>query len=911
MRYRIEEDLFLNRQPDMNFLSELTKPLHAEAPPIWNRRKPRQNEVFIQEIRLDNRFSDPEGLLETAFFDLDRFLRMAGIEGGNGYTLLIEEGATECREAFRIEVSADTCRIIAADTEGVRRALIYLEDEMYRREGCFLPLGVTERRPFIKTRISRCFFTPPSHASNLGMENELASDIDYYPEEYLNRLAHDGINALWLGVTFRELLPSKIIPEFGTDGERRLKKLNEVVAKCRRYGIAIYIFCSEPASTFRNPIPYEHHKDALGGEFWPAQNAWTFCHISEKGAAYVEEAFTMLFRRVPKLGGLMMITTGETTSSCGSVPRMLCPRCRERFGTVPKTLADLERTVRDIMDREAPDAEFISWTYSQRAWQQQMIDECCEERDLRVIHMQNFEDLCEVEQLGKTRIAADYWLSVVGPGRIFSRSLEINRRRGVKMFAKIQACSSHEISTVPYVPVPGILYDKYKYMYENGISGVVQCWYFGNYPCLMNKAACELSFLPRFDSKHEFLKHLAGITWGESHAEEVAAAWEAIEAGYKCFPVNIAFEWLGPMQDSPAVPLHLLPVDLPMPSTWLLTNPVGGDRIGDCMLNGHTEEECVILTGEVARGARRGADILNALSDGGYGERCEQKSVAEALALIFESGHNIVRFYTLRRLLGIGKGDIAAMLDEMEAIARREIAISEALLPITEKDSRIGYHSEAHGYKIFPEKLAWRIGEVQKVLDEEFPLVRRRIADGLFPLAFYRGEEEGARTYTVKTAPIDECPWMDFLQPSGERDPMTSIRVAASEDGYILEFRLLGDEDTVWIKPEFRMFHPELPFGVSSLGIPIQKDLQFSVYDDRPLQIKRKFTYAARECEGGKIYTLSFRRADFNMEKGEPFRLDCHRTGLDTVLSLHDRMFSRLTLGNFSPDSYTFFVPEA
>ncbi|MBO7761252.1 MAG: hypothetical protein J6T24_00480 [Clostridia bacterium] len=913
MRLRIEEDLFLHRQPEMAFIEDLKKPLHTETPPGWNKRRPKENEVFIESLTLVGAFPDPEGLLVTAYEDFGRFMKSAGIREGAGFRIVTEQGKTECREAYRILITPEECRLIAADTEGIRRALIYLEDEMQRREGSLLPLGAIERRPFIKTRISRCFFAPPSHASNLGMENELASDIDYYPDEYLNRLAHDGINALWLGVTFRELLPSRVIPEFGTDGERRLKKLNEVVAKCRRYGIAIYIFCSEPASTFRNPIPFEKHKDVLGGLFWPAKNAWTFCHISEKGAAYVEEAFTTLFRRVPNLGGLMMITTGETTSSCGSVPRMLCPRCRERFGTVGKTLADLERTVRDIMDREAPDAEFISWTYSQRAWKRELIEETCEERDPRVIHMQNFEDLCEVEQLGKTRLAADYWLSVVGPGRIFSQSLEINRRRGVRMFAKIQACSSHEISTVPYVPAPGILYDKYKFMYENGITGVVHCWYFGNYPCLMNKAACELSFLPRFENKHEFLVHLAGIAWGQSHAEQVATAWEAIEKGYREFPVNIAFEWLGPMQDSPSSPLHLLPADLPMPSTWLLGdgNPSGGDRIGECMLNGHTEEECVTLTGRVADGARRGAAIIASLPDGGYGERTEQKSVAEALALIFESGHNVVRFYTLRRLLGIGKGDVSGILDEMEAIARREIEISRALIPITAADSRIGYHSEAHGYKIFPDKLAWRIGEVERVLREEFPALRRRIADGLYPLAFYRGEEEGARRYLIAHAPVESCEWMDFLQKDGTPDPATSIRVAETEDGYCLEVRILDGEDTVWFRPEFRMFHPSLPFGVSSLGIPIENDLQYSVYDNRAREIKARFTYAARECEGGKIYTLTFRRADFDMEKGEPFRLSATRAGRGTVLSLPDRMFSRLIQGSYSPDSYAFFVPEA
>ena len=83
--------------------------------------------------------------------------------------------------------------------------------------------------------------------------------------------------------------------------------------------------------------------------------------------------------------------------------------------------------------------------------------------------------------------------------------------------------------------------------------------------------------------------------------------------------------------------------------------------------------------------------------------------------------------------------------DEMEAIARREIEISTALIPITTRDTRIGYHSEAHGYKIFPEKLRWRIGEVETVLREEFPAVRERIAKGLPPLAFYRGESIGGQ----------------------------------------------------------------------------------------------------------------------------------------------------------------------
>jgi hypothetical protein len=188
----------------------------------------------------------------------------------------------------------------------------------------------------------------------------------------------------------------------------------------------------------------------------------------------------------------------------------------DTFGSQAGTLAATERMFAEALQEVAPKAKFISWTYAQRSWKRETVRQSCELRDPSVIHMQNFEDYCLVEQLGRQRIALDYWLSVVGPGQVMSDSLAINRRRGIQTFAKIQACTSHEISTVPYVPVPGLLYDKYRQMYENGICGVLQCWYFGNYPCFMNKAACELAFVPFFSGQTELFaascRHLLGRT---------------------------------------------------------------------------------------------------------------------------------------------------------------------------------------------------------------------------------------------------------------------------------------------------------------------------------------------------------------------------------------------------------------
>ena len=230
MKTYLTEDLFFKKQPQMAFIDRLLRPVHEEKPPRWNKRNAAENEILLRAFSLRAEFPDPEGLLDTAYADLRLFMKVAEIsEDENGTPIRTLLSDTDCREAYRITVTNDGVTLESGDTEGIRRALIYLEDEMLRREGAFLPLGVIERKPFIRARISRCFFAPPSHASNEGMVNELADDIDYYPDEYLNRLAHDGVNGLWLGASFHDILKSDVIPECGADSERRLKKLSSYI----------------------------------------------------------------------------------------------------------------------------------------------------------------------------------------------------------------------------------------------------------------------------------------------------------------------------------------------------------------------------------------------------------------------------------------------------------------------------------------------------------------------------------------------------------------------------------------------------------------------------------------------------------------------------------------------------------
>ena len=204
MKRTVKIDPFFTDQPEKTFLQELTAPVHAHKPAFFALRDVRDGEIRVDGLYLDGRFPDDGGVLEPLYADFERFAQVHEI-AGNRYPVRLCRGETDCFEAYRIDVCETQTIITANDTEGVRRALIFIEDEMLRREGPYLPAGVTERKPALKTRITRCFFSPINRKPKFG--DELSDDIDYYPEEYLNRLMHDGANGVWIYTRFSDLVP--------------------------------------------------------------------------------------------------------------------------------------------------------------------------------------------------------------------------------------------------------------------------------------------------------------------------------------------------------------------------------------------------------------------------------------------------------------------------------------------------------------------------------------------------------------------------------------------------------------------------------------------------------------------------------------------------------------------------------
>jgi hypothetical protein len=234
------------------------------------------------------------------------------------------------------------------------------------------------------------------------------------------------------------------------------------------------------------------------------------------------------------------------------------------------------------MHRIAPESDFICWYYFSKPDDLKEHFYSMKQLPQGVTLMFNFEAGGEKRQLGKTNIAGDYWLSYVGPSRRFSRLLS-DLPPGVECGAKIQTGCSHELATVPFIPVPGILYRKYKAMRKMNVTSVMQCWYFGNYPGIMNKAAGMLAFEDfKNSSERDFLIHLAAPDWGKN-APLMAELWQKMASAYTNYPFSNCIQYYGPFHDGITWPLYPRYQYLPLSPTWMPDFPASGDTIGECL----------------------------------------------------------------------------------------------------------------------------------------------------------------------------------------------------------------------------------------------------------------------------------------------------------------------------------------
>ncbi len=800
-------DKYFQDQPALEFIEGL-KENHPLA--VDYKQEFSADEVCVRGLFLSQNDFAGEKYLKTVFDDFENFIRANGIEGDK-IAVNIANDLSLDGETYRITVSERAISIRASSVACVRRAVIRLEDVIVMNHG-YLKMGTHQEKILLKDLISRCFFSPINRPPKCI--EELASDEEFYPDGYLNKLMHDGVNCIWITSDYASLIKSSFITEFGQDSEKRIAKLNATIERCALYGIQVFLFLIEPISlkesefTRKFPDLYKKYPQVMGNS---TAGPTAFCTYTEFGEQYLAEAVKLLFTSAPKLGGIISITHGERVTSCANTwPDSKgewsnnCPHCKEKSQS--EIVAHTVKIIVDAMKSVASDAQFISWTYAHRGKPLSTVEEYVEKVPQDAVMMQNFEDDGRVYQLGKKRFALDYYLCYKGPSDMFKFTAKKAKQFDKTLYAKMQVCCSHELATMPFIPVPGIIYDKIVRAKNLGVTGVMESWFFGNYPCIMTKAVELLSTNFRYQSKNQFIKSLSSLYFKKENVDMAAQAFALFEKGYSAYPVNVMFNYYGPMHDGIVWDYALKPRNFSLPRTWKLEDIPDGDRIGECLYYGHTMDEAIILSKRMVKAWEEGCKLLE-----GMNERNEITEVALALKLLFKSGLNALRFYRYRDRLGYGdKRSYRRTLSLMKAIVLDEMDNSRAMIALCENNKAFGYHSEAEGYKFFPKKLNERVEILRKLLETEFVEVEARIKACLSPLEYYDGVEEGVKHYRAG-ASLDEAEWEDL------DDGKSKFKVAITDKE--VQIQLKSDEKVdFFVCNEFRLAFPQATYLFTHSG---------------------------------------------------------------------------------------------
>lgn len=889
MRRNAVIDEFFADQPELLFIEDLKKPYHQAPLPNYGKRVIEEGEISVDGLYLVREFKDENGLLDTAYADFELFSKIYNI-GGKSFPVITKQVLTSCFEEFFVEVTDKAITISANDTEGIRRGIYYLEDELISSEGPYLKPSKIRKTPYIKKRITRGFFSPTNRPPK--NEDELSNDIDYYPEEYLNRLAHDGSNGIWIYTRFSDIIPSNVITEYGEGYEKRIAKLNRTCEICEKYGIGVYVFAIEPVAP-TGELQKKYSELIGGGEKFAKYSTKPICTHTELGREYCIDATKQLCELVPKLTGFISITQGERTTSCGASGPVPCPHC----GHVPKgeSVAQTVDCLQEGIRRSGrTDVEFISWTYGNRAWEYEAISDYIKHVPTDVVSMQNFEEMGYAEQLGRVRQSVDYWLSYPGPSEMFQHTAKEAIRYNKPMYAKMQICCSHEVASLPYVPSPGHVYEKMKGARKFNVTGVMECWYFGNYPSIMSKAAGELAFCDDYSKKDEFMLRLASIFCGKTNAPKLAEAWKRFEEGYSNYPLNIMFSYYGPMHDGVCWELSLKPRNFYPARTWQLVDKPNGDRINDCLLWGHTLDEAITLVERMRDEFIEGEKILESAI---IPE--EHSSVIKAFTVLAKSSANILKFYKKREQLGLGEGDAMTLLSEMRELVNSEMDLSLQMVKLCEGDCRLGYHSEAEGFKFFPKKLYHRIETLKELLRTEFPEVEERVKAGLSPLEYYDGVEDDVAHYTMAYGDISRAEWVTVED---------NLKFCSSYDDENFYLKLTECEKSV-ISAEFKLFNPYPPLTLQNdelIFLGLEPKCYYSLFGERAEKELAKFKVT--KCDDGIL--ISVKRKDIDWTEDRPMKMNIKMGDFLWCREKPEEEMHSLGKSTLSPCAFGWFMPE-
>ena len=349
-------------------------------------------------------------------------------------------------------------------------------------------------------------------------EDDILYGPTAYPQDYFVSLAEHGFNAVWLRGILRNLAATTVFPELGEEVARHQDALALVVERARSCGVQVLLYLNEPLCLPRDHPFWEHNPEVRGAggdslmDDWPETSA--FCTSTPQVRAWLQEVTANLFRTIPELGGWFLISASEHHTHCYShnwplERRPECPRCAERSGT--KVVAEIITLLRDGTKAAQPAAQCIAWNWSwsstiEKDPQPELLSRL--PKDVAIL-LDWERGAHRIMPTGKVNWVDEYSLGFVGPSERFLATCREVQCHGLPVMAKLQVGTTHELATVPNLPLIDHVYEKLQRCELLGVAGILATWNFGNAFSLNTAAVGQMVHHPERPGAHAFVAQLA------------------------------------------------------------------------------------------------------------------------------------------------------------------------------------------------------------------------------------------------------------------------------------------------------------------------------------------------------------------------------------------------------------------
>lgn len=732
------------------FLRDLAKPVHQPVATSWQSG---QSETAVDASW---RIECGDNMAPTAAADLTDFLSRAfnlKLRGGDGGAVVITADEPDPAQSqadaqgFAIRATAGRITVHGATPRGALFGLYHLEDLMRQRGGPCIKRGTISITPTFAPRIFRGFSSP--------YYTETIDGKQHYDDVTLSRIAHLGYDAIWLRGELRDLSRTDVLPDLGQNSKRNLAQLNDLIERAAAWGIGIYLYLCEPHGLPADDPFWKRHPDlrgASGPEMGMPEPIDALCTSTAQVKRYLFEASRDMFRHAPGIEGLLLITASEHTGHCKQRNNMpTCPRCARRRAS--SLSAEVIKLIHKGVRAAGSDANICAWNWAWKAHledggEQGIIDAIPPD----VKWMGNAENGAEITRFGHRNVIHEYSLCEPGPSGEYVADAKAAHKAGHDSWSKVQVNVTHELASLPYVPVPFLLGRKFKGLAEARTQGLMTCWIFGGYPGPGAAYASAMMWQPHANHRRVLLQCAASI-YGAAAAEDVVRAWRAFSDGYAHYPFDRGL-YSHVLNAAPAHPFYFMPVNRIERSNWRLKKDPFGDILHWCVafspevtarcyerMLEHWDKGMAILRSVMRR-------VPPAMRDGAR----KDMGVCEAAGIHVRSGLQFVRFIRMRdRLPGRAADfsqpklqrvretlqlplaqsveEINELLDAMSQIVKDEKRLVQHYIPLVEADSRLGYHSEGD-YRFRPADLRRKVRQLDGVLHSQIPRYRRSRAAG-------------------------------------------------------------------------------------------------------------------------------------------------------------------------------------